>query len=129
MAKNSEPDGESDIRLLSDRGIPELTGYGDGGGESSIIKSEYGGGDVTKKEPTEKHLEDVPVIRNFSEVFPEDLPGLPPPSQVEFQIELVPGDAPVARAPYCLAPSKIKELVEKLQELSEKGFIRPSSSP
>ncbi|GKB43923.1 putative reverse transcriptase domain-containing protein, partial [Tanacetum coccineum] len=79
----------------------------------------------------EKHLEDVPVIGNFPEVFPEDLLGLPPPRQVEFRIELVPGPAhaPVARTPYHLAPSEIKELAEQLQELSKKGFIRPSSSP
>ncbi|GKA72319.1 putative reverse transcriptase domain-containing protein [Tanacetum coccineum] len=84
---------------------------------------------VTEKEPKEKRLEDVPVIRDFPEVFPDDLPGLPPPRQVEFKIELVPGAAPVARAPYRLAPSEMKELADQLQELSEKGFIRPSSSP
>ncbi|GJS04324.1 hypothetical protein Tco_0320832 [Tanacetum coccineum] len=55
---------------------------------------------VTEKEPKEKRLEDVPVIRDFPEVFPDDLPGLPPPRQVEFKIELVPGAAPVARAPF-----------------------------
>ncbi|GJU67398.1 putative reverse transcriptase domain-containing protein [Tanacetum coccineum] len=54
--------------------------------------------------------------------------GLPPTRQVEFQIDLVPGAAPVARAPYRLAPSEIKELSEQLKELSDKGFIRPSSS-
>ncbi|GJY15110.1 putative reverse transcriptase domain-containing protein [Tanacetum coccineum] len=62
-------------------------------------------------------------------VFPEDLPGLPPARPVEFQIDLIPGAAPVARAPYRLAPSEMKELSEQLQELSNKGFIRPSSSP
>ncbi|GJS90880.1 putative reverse transcriptase domain-containing protein [Tanacetum coccineum] len=62
-------------------------------------------------------------------LFPEDLPGLPPTRQVEFQIDLVPGAAPVARAPYRLAPSEMKELSEQLKELSDKGFIRPSSSP
>ncbi|GKE02583.1 putative reverse transcriptase domain-containing protein [Tanacetum coccineum] len=81
-----------------------------------------------KKEPKEKCLEDVPVIRDFPEVFPEYLPGLPPPRQVEFKIELVPGAAPVARAPYRLTPSEMKEMADQLQELSEKGFIRPSSS-
>nr|GFC13823.1 putative reverse transcriptase domain-containing protein [Tanacetum cinerariifolium] len=55
--------------------------------------------------------------------------GLPPTRPVEFQIDLVPGVAPVARAPYLLAPSEIKELAEQLKELSNKGFIRPSSSP
>ncbi|GJR92004.1 putative reverse transcriptase domain-containing protein [Tanacetum coccineum] len=76
-----------------------------------------------------KRLEDVPIVRDFPEVFPEDLPGLPPTRQVEFQIDLVPGAAPVARAPYRLAPSEMKELSEQLKELSDKGFIRPSSSP
>ncbi|GJW53278.1 putative reverse transcriptase domain-containing protein [Tanacetum coccineum] len=58
-----------------------------------------------------------------------DLPGLPPTRQVEFKIDLIPGAAPVARAPYRLAPSEMKELSEQLKELSDKGFIRPSSSP
>ncbi|GJT40602.1 putative reverse transcriptase domain-containing protein [Tanacetum coccineum] len=65
----------------------------------------------------------------LAHVFPEDLPGLPPTRQVEFHIDLVPGAAPVARAPYRLAPSEMRELSEQLQELSDKGFIRPSSSP
>ncbi|GKC24059.1 retrovirus-related pol polyprotein from transposon TNT 1-94, partial [Tanacetum coccineum] len=81
------------------------------------------------KEPTGKPVEDVLVIRNFPKVFPDDLPGLPPPRQVEFKINLVPGATPVARAPYHLAPSKMKDLLDQLQELSKKGFIRPSSSP
>ncbi|GJR16502.1 hypothetical protein Tco_0799154 [Tanacetum coccineum] len=76
-----------------------------------------------------KRLENVPIVQDFPEVFPEDLPGLPPTRQVEFQIDLVPGAAPVARAPYRLAPSEMKELSEQLKELSDKGFIRPSSSP
>ncbi|GJT85025.1 putative reverse transcriptase domain-containing protein [Tanacetum coccineum] len=57
------------------------------------------------------------------------LAGLPPTRQVEFQIDLIPGAAPIAHAPYRLAPSKMKELLDQLQELSDKGFIRPSSSP
>ncbi|GJU42394.1 putative reverse transcriptase domain-containing protein [Tanacetum coccineum] len=69
---------------------------------------------VTEKEPKEKRLEDVPVIRDFPEVFPDDLSGLPPPRQVEFKIELVPGASPVARAPYRLAPSEMKELANQL---------------
>ncbi|GKB04103.1 putative reverse transcriptase domain-containing protein [Tanacetum coccineum] len=83
----------------------------------------------TEDKSEEKRLEDVPIVRDFPEVFPEDLPGLPPTRQVEFQIDLIPGAAPVARAPYRLAPSEMKELSEQLQELSDKGFIRPSSSP
>ncbi|GJW48448.1 hypothetical protein Tco_0080094 [Tanacetum coccineum] len=65
----------------------------------------------------------------FPEVFPEELPGLPPPRQVELRIDLILGTAPVAHAPYRLAPSKMKELSKQLQELSEKVFIRLSSSP
>ncbi|KAF5809961.1 putative nucleotidyltransferase, Ribonuclease H [Helianthus annuus] len=77
----------------------------------------------------EKKLEDIPIVRDYPQVFPEDLPGLPPHRQVEFQIELAPGAAPIARAPYRLAPSELEELSKQLQELLEKGFIRPSSSP
>ncbi|GJY96852.1 putative reverse transcriptase domain-containing protein [Tanacetum coccineum] len=84
---------------------------------------------VTEKESSKKQLQDVPVIRNFPEVFPDDFPGLPPPRQVEFRIDLVPGAVPVARAPYHLTPSELKELSDQLKELLEKGFIRPSSSP
>nr|GEW08790.1 putative reverse transcriptase domain-containing protein [Tanacetum cinerariifolium] len=84
---------------------------------------------VTETEPVKKQLQDVPVICNFPEVFPDDLPGLPPPRKVEFKIELIPSDAPVARTPYRLAPSELKELSDQLKELSEKGFICPSSSP
>ncbi|GJR60100.1 putative reverse transcriptase domain-containing protein [Tanacetum coccineum] len=83
----------------------------------------------TEDKSEKKRLEDVPIVRDFPDVFPEDLSGLPPTRQVEFQIDLIPGAAPVARAPYRLAPSKMKELSEQLKELSDKGFIRPSSSP
>ncbi|GKF61652.1 hypothetical protein Tco_0181706, partial [Tanacetum coccineum] len=76
-----------------------------------------------------KQLKDVPIVQDFPEVFPEDLSGLPPAQPVEFQIDLIPGAAPVARAPYRLAQYEMKELSKQLQELSDKGFIRPSSSP
>ncbi|GJV87550.1 putative reverse transcriptase domain-containing protein, partial [Tanacetum coccineum] len=76
-----------------------------------------------------KRLKGVPIVRDFPEVFPEDLSGLPPTRQVEFQIDLIPGAAPVARAPYRLAPFEMKELSEQLKEVSDKGFIKPSSSP
>ncbi|GJS61153.1 putative reverse transcriptase domain-containing protein [Tanacetum coccineum] len=70
------------------------------------------------------------MLKGCLEVFPKDLPGLPLTRQVEFQIDLIPGAAPIARAPYRLAPSKMKSLLsEQLKELSDKGFIRPSSSP
>nr|GEV85378.1 hypothetical protein [Tanacetum cinerariifolium] len=77
---------------------------------------------VVEKEPAERRLEDVPVICKFPDVFPEDLPGLPPPRQVEFEIELVPRAAPVARAPYRLAPSKMKELAKQLTRYGHYEF-------
>nr|GEU65049.1 putative reverse transcriptase domain-containing protein [Tanacetum cinerariifolium] len=76
-----------------------------------------------------KQDKDVPIVQDFPEVFPEDFPGLPPARPVEFHIDLIPGAALVARVPYCLVPSEMKELSEQLQEHSNKGFIRPSSSP
>ncbi|KAK1421783.1 hypothetical protein QVD17_24409 [Tagetes erecta] len=84
---------------------------------------------IVKSEEKPKKIEDIPVIRDFPEVFPGDLTGLPPVRQVEFRIDLVPGATPVAKSPYRLAPSEMQELASQLQELSDKGFIRPSSSP
>ncbi|GJS35654.1 putative reverse transcriptase domain-containing protein [Tanacetum coccineum] len=77
----------------------------------------------------EPKLNDIPVVREFEDVFPEDLSGLPPQRQVEFRIDLVPGATPIAKSPYRLAPSEMQELSGQLQELQDKGFIRPSHSP
>ncbi|GJR62610.1 putative reverse transcriptase domain-containing protein [Tanacetum coccineum] len=77
----------------------------------------------------EPKLSDISVIRDFVDVFPEDLSGLPPQRQVEFRIDLVSGAMPVAKSPYRLAPSEMQELSGQLQELQDKGFIRPSHSP
>ncbi|GJX12344.1 putative reverse transcriptase domain-containing protein [Tanacetum coccineum] len=77
----------------------------------------------------EPKLSDISVVREFEDVFPEDLSGLPPQRQVEFRIDLVPGVTPVAKSPYRLAPSEMQELSGQLQELQDKGFIRPSHSP
>ncbi|GJV62760.1 putative reverse transcriptase domain-containing protein [Tanacetum coccineum] len=82
-----------------------------------------------EKKSDKKRLEDILVVKEFPKVFPEDLPGLPPVHQVEFQIDLMPRAAPVARAPYRLAPSEMQELSNQLQELVDRGFIRPSTSP
>ncbi|GJW51104.1 hypothetical protein Tco_0092455, partial [Tanacetum coccineum] len=90
-------------------------------GETLIIR-------VMEKKLDEKRLEDIPVVREFPKVFLDDLPGLPPVRQVEFQIDLIPGAAPVAREPYRLAPSEMQELSNQLQELSDRCFIRPSTS-
>ncbi|GKE12811.1 putative reverse transcriptase domain-containing protein [Tanacetum coccineum] len=77
----------------------------------------------------EQKLKDIVVIRNFSELFPEDLSGLPPSREIEFHIDLIPGVMPVAKSPYRLAPSEMEKLSSQLRELQDKGFIRPSSSP
>ncbi|GJW05283.1 putative reverse transcriptase domain-containing protein [Tanacetum coccineum] len=99
------------------RGKAYVLGGGDANPDSNVVT-------VTKKETEdkseEKRLEDVLIVRDFSEVFPVDLTGLPPTRQVEFQIDLVPGAAPVARAPYRLAPSELQELSTQLQELYDK---------
>ncbi|KAI3821589.1 hypothetical protein L1987_09158 [Smallanthus sonchifolius] len=84
---------------------------------------------VAEKPSKEKKIDDIPIVHEFLEVFPEDLPGLPPHHQVEFQIDLAPGASPIARALYRLTPSELQELSTQLQELLDKGFIRPSSSP
>ncbi|KAL0537055.1 hypothetical protein IC582_026023 [Cucumis melo] len=74
-------------------------------------------------------LSSEPVVRDYPDVFPEELPGLPPHREVEFAIELEPGTVPISRAPYRMAPAELKELKVQLQELLDKGFIRPSVSP
>ncbi|GKC96184.1 putative nucleotidyltransferase, ribonuclease H, partial [Tanacetum coccineum] len=76
----------------------------------------------------ESKLNNISVVRDFIDVFLEDLSGLPPQRQVEIHIDLVPGATPVAKSPYRLAPSEMQELSGKLQELQDKGFIRPSHS-
>ncbi|KAI3740651.1 hypothetical protein L2E82_31121 [Cichorium intybus] len=84
---------------------------------------------VIVEDKAKKTVNDIDVVREYPEVFPDDLPGLPPERQVEFRIDLVPGASPIARAPYRLAPTEMRELMSQLQELLDKGFIRPSSSP
>ncbi|KAL0556312.1 hypothetical protein IC582_004825 [Cucumis melo] len=74
-------------------------------------------------------LSSEPVVRDYPDVFPEELPGLPPHREVEFAIDLEPGTVPISRAPYRMAPAELKELKVQLQELLDKGFIRPSVSP
>ncbi|TYJ95917.1 pol protein [Cucumis melo var. makuwa] len=74
-------------------------------------------------------LSSEPVVRDYPDVFPEELPGLPPHREVEFAIELEPGTVPISRAPYRMAPTELKEMKVQLQELLDKGFIRPSVSP
>ena len=74
-------------------------------------------------------VEKIPVVREFSNVFLEELLGLPPEREVDLSIEIVPRTNSISRAPYRMAPSELKELRLQLQELLDKGFIRPSISP
>ncbi|GJW89579.1 putative reverse transcriptase domain-containing protein [Tanacetum coccineum] len=83
---------------------------------------------VIEKKSNEKQLEDIPVVKEFPDVVPEDLPGLPPVLQVEFKIDLIPGAAPVARAPYRLAPSEMQELSNQLQELADRDLSKIAQS-
>ncbi|XP_076932238.1 uncharacterized protein LOC143597700 [Bidens hawaiensis] len=76
-----------------------------------------------------KEIKDVPIVSDFADVFPDELPGIPTDRDVEFMIDLIPGTAPIAKALYRLAPTELKELKKQLDELRKKGFIRPSLSP
>ena len=74
-------------------------------------------------------LEEIPVVCEYTDVFPDDLPGMPPDREIEFIIELQPGTAPISKRPYRMPPKELAELKIQLQELLDKGFIRPSASP
>ena len=74
------------------------------------------------------NIEDILVVNEFLDIFPDELPGLPPDRQIEFSINLAPGVEPISKAPYRMAPTKMKELAKQLQELLDKGVIRPSVS-
>jgi hypothetical protein len=74
-------------------------------------------------------LENLPVVQEFADVFPEELPGLPPERELEFTIDLKPGTEPIARTPYRMSTPELQELKMKLKELLDLGLIRPSVSP
>nr|GFD44954.1 putative nucleotidyltransferase, ribonuclease H [Tanacetum cinerariifolium] len=74
-------------------------------------------------------IHDQLIVLEFPDVFPDELPGIPPVREVEFNIELIPGAEPISKAPYRMAPVELKELKDQLQELLKRGFIRPSVSP
>ena len=80
-------------------------------------------------EKNELKLEDIPIVRDYRDVFPKDLLGLPPKREVEFTIDVTPKTTPISKAPYRMAPLELKELKIQLQELLDKGFTRPSVSP
>ena len=78
---------------------------------------------------SEMQLVEVPVVNEFFDVFPEDLPGLPSDIEIEFGIELAPGTEPISIAPYRMAPTELKELKVQMEELLSKGFVKMSTSP
>ena len=73
--------------------------------------------------------EEVPVVRDFPDVFPEELPGMPPDREIEFLIELLPGTGPISKRPYRMPAKDLVEIKKQIKELLDKGYIRPSSSP
>ena len=104
------------VKYWSPSSIPPLA--------MSLPESELYAMDVLP--PLEIH--DVPVVCDFPDVFPEELPGMPPDRSVEFVIELVPGTAPISKRPYRMPPEELAELKKQLEELEGKGFIQPSTS-
>ena len=110
----------SSIPLISALKANELLRNGCHGYLASVV-------DTTKEISVQPA--DLLVVRDFLDVFPEDLPGMPPDREIDFNIELAPGTAPISKAPYRMAPAELKELKTQLQELIDKGFIRPSHSP
>ncbi|KAJ9552628.1 LOW QUALITY PROTEIN: hypothetical protein OSB04_016673 [Centaurea solstitialis] len=126
----SEPKGELPIPSERRKKLPKLCTLAKArkhvlhGGHSFLAYV------VDSREVTRKRtVADVLVVSDYPDVFPDDLPGVPPERQEEFRIDLVPGAAPIAKASYRLAPSEMQELSKQLEELLDKGFIRPSTSP
>jgi len=123
------PPGAAEFKLLGNRvfNLPKLVLAIQA---TRLLKQGYSGflACVTKEAPEAK-LEEIPIVSDFLDVFPEELPGLPPNREIEFTIDLLPGTGPISKAPYRMAPLELKEFKKQLQELLDKGFIRPSVSP
>ncbi|GJW77951.1 putative reverse transcriptase domain-containing protein [Tanacetum coccineum] len=107
------------VKLISAMKARTLISHGCQGFLASVM-------DISLESP---NIENLSVVREFVDVFPDELPGLPPAREIEFGIELIPGAEPISKAPYRMAPVELKELKEQLQEMLENGFIRPSVSP
>ncbi|GJS23098.1 putative reverse transcriptase domain-containing protein [Tanacetum coccineum] len=107
------------VKLISAMKARTLISHGCQGFLASVM-------DTSLESP---NIENLFVVREFADVFPDELPGLPPAREIEFGIELIPGAEPISKAPYRMAPVELKELKEQLQEMLENGFIRPSVSP
>nr|ABF95994.1 retrotransposon protein, putative, Ty3-gypsy subclass [Oryza sativa Japonica Group] len=84
---------------------------------------------VRSSELHQIELSEIPIVREFGDVFPEELPGMPPKREIEFRIDLAPGTTPLYKRPYRMAANELAEVKKQLEELKEKGYIRPSTSP
>ena len=98
-------------------------------GSMTLHLMDHGSLTHTVNQVESKGLAEIPVVCEYPDVFPDDLPGMPPDRNVEFAIELQPGTAPISRRPYRMPPNELAELKKLLQELLDKGYIRPSTSP
>ncbi|KAD6119182.1 hypothetical protein E3N88_10453 [Mikania micrantha] len=107
------------LKIISTLKAQKLISHGCVGFLASIIDTSVG----------EASIDSHPVVCEYPDVFPDELPGLPPDREIEFSIDLIPGAQPISKAPYHMAPLELKELKEQLQKLLELGFIRPSVSP
>ncbi|WVZ75175.1 hypothetical protein U9M48_023257 [Paspalum notatum var. saurae] len=131
----------ADLIVLTSQGIDVILGMDWLSGHAGVIRCANKtvkligpDGAKTTRDPMNFHieattLEGVSIAREYPDIFPEDLPGMPPDRDIEFAIDLYPETAPIAKRPYRMAPAELAELKEQLKELQPKGFIRPSSSP
>jgi hypothetical protein len=98
-------------------------------GNFTLILPSQGSSQSCAFSMTELPLKKIPVVCEYADVFPDELPGMPPDRDIEFAIELQPGTAPISKRSYRMPPAELVELKKQLQELLDKGFIRPSTSP
>ena len=84
---------------------------------------------ISQAEKKEEGPKNIAVVNEFIDVFPNEIPGMPPQREIDFTIDLVPGTGPISKAPYRMAPKEMEEIKSELEELLNKGYIRPSGSP
>jgi hypothetical protein len=123
------PSGEEEFKFYGDRTINTPRLISAIHATRLIAKGCLGFLACVTEDKAEAKIEEIPVVREFIDVFPDELPGMPPDREIEFTIDLLPGTAPISKAPYRMAPRELAELKGQLQELLDKGFIRPSVSP
>jgi hypothetical protein len=123
------PSGEEEFKFYGDRTINTPRLISALHATRLIAKGCLGFLACVTEDKAEAKIEEIPVVQEFIDVFPDELPGMPPDREIEFTIDLLPGTAPISKDPYRMAPRELVELKGQLQELLDKGFIRPSVSP